>query len=86
MKVQVLFTGRSYQASGKLPDQLELPEGSLVSEALVNVQTRLSESDQLPQSCLLSVSGQHLGTIAKFKDRPLRGGDELVLIAPVAGG
>jgi len=32
------------------------------------------------------VAGKHVGSIAQHADSPLREGDEIVLIAPVAGG
>ena len=37
-------------------------------------------------SCLVVVSGRHLGTIARHENIALAATDELMLIAPVAGG
>ena len=40
----------------------------------------------LPPTCLVIVNGRHLGTIASCESCVLRAGDELTLLAPVAGG
>jgi molybdopterin converting factor small subunit len=35
---------------------------------------------------LIAVAGKHLGTLASHTPSPLADGDELTVIAPVAGG
>ena len=35
---------------------------------------------------IVTLGGQHRGAIGDFQDAPLRDGDELMLVAPVAGG
>ena len=85
MKVQVVYTGRGYDQGAKLPGELALDEGSSVSDALKALQ-QAAPDVTLPESCLVSVAGTHLGTLAKHDARDLRDGDEIVLIAPVAGG
>lgn len=84
MRVRVVITGRNYHALGNTPVELELPEGSSVEAALESVAQRLGQP--LPETCLVAVSGAHLGTVRKHLPRELRPGDELLLLVPVAGG
>ena len=86
MRVRVVFTGRGYDAMGSLPSELDVPETATLDDALYCLQSRLSGGARLPASCLVTVSGAHLGTVARHTSRALRDGDEIVLIAPVAGG
>ena len=86
MKVRVVLSGRSYDAAEAMPDCLTLPDGAAVDEALRQLAGLMPEGKGLPKSCLVAVSGAHLGTVASHRSRVLRDGDELVLIAPVAGG
>lgn len=86
MKIQLVYTGRSYQIAERLPSELNLPDTARLDDALAAVNELLSEEDQLPASCLVSISGEHLGTLTTHDNRALNAGDELVLIAPVAGG
>jgi molybdopterin converting factor small subunit len=69
-----------------LPERLTLPDGASLDDALESLVGQLADARLLPPSCLISVSGQHLGTVADHSKHTLRDGDELVLIAPVAGG
>ena len=57
-----------------------------MDEALGVLAALMPEGKSLPKSCLVAVSGAHVGTVASHRPRVLRDGDELVLIAPVAGG
>ncbi len=86
MKIRIVVTGRNYHAAKPLPEALELAEGQGVDDALAALAETLPEGQSFPASCLLVVSGQHLGTISQHQPRELRDGDELALIAPVAGG
>ncbi|MCO6454630.1 MAG: MoaD/ThiS family protein [Pirellulaceae bacterium] len=86
MKIQVIYTGRGYQLAELLPDELELDDAAGVGDALRLLAKRLPADVRLPDTCLISVSGQHLGTLAQHNSVRLRDGDELTLIAPVAGG
>lgn len=86
MKISVMVTGRSYHMTEGLPDELTLPDGNTVDDAIAALSAQLPDSVQFPPSCLVAVSGQHLGTVASHETRVLSDGDELTLIAPVAGG
>ena len=86
MNIKVVFTGRSYTLADDLPGDLTLPDGATLKDAIGALQERLSGEQQLPGSCLVTVSGEHLGTLANYRERAIADGEELVLIAPVAGG
>ncbi len=86
MNVRVVFSGRNYHLADCLPQQLTLPEGASVDEAIRSLAGSLPADQRLPDSCLLAVSGAHLGTVGRHQPRQLQENDELVLIAPVAGG
>ncbi len=86
MKVQVVISGRSYDAAQSVPEFLTLAEGASVDEALRALAELFPDEKKLPESCLIAVSGTHLGTLRSHQPRQLQEGDELVVIAPVAGG
>ncbi len=85
MNIRITYLGRSYQQAEPIPAQIDLESGGTIASAVQRVKSLLGETE-LPGSCLVTVSGEHVGSVASFTDRPLREGDELVLIAPVAGG
>jgi molybdopterin converting factor small subunit len=85
MHIRVVFAGRNYDRTQAVPACLDLPEGSTVDAALEALQASLG-GKSLPESCLVAVSGVHLGTLRAHQAHPLRDGDELLLLAPVAGG
>ena len=85
MKIRITYLGRSYQHAESLPEQIELEPRSTIANAVAKVNALLINAE-LPASCLVTVSGEHMGSVAGFTDRELREGEELVLIAPVAGG
>jgi molybdopterin converting factor small subunit len=86
VKISVMVTGRSYHTADRLPDEITLPDGSTVDNALEVLSAKLADGGQFPPSCLIAVSGQHLGTLASHRPCELQEGDEITLIAPVAGG
>ena len=86
MKIQISYTGRSYHTASQLPTELTLDDGAQVDDALGLLKKALGDDQQLPLSCLVAVSGEHIGTLASYTNRPLRDRDEVILIAPVAGG
>jgi molybdopterin converting factor small subunit len=85
MKIRITYLGRSYQHAEVLPEQIDLEPGASIVDAVTVVNSLLGDTE-LPGSCLVSISGEHVGSVASFTNQALREGDELVLIAPVAGG
>ena len=86
MKVRLLISGRGHPTSDAIPESIELPDGASVADALQALTDYLPDGTALPDTCLISVSGTHLGTLANHQPQTLCEGDELVIIAPVAGG
>lgn len=86
MKIRLLITGRNYHSLTHLPADLLLAEPSTVDDALARLSDLLPPGERFPGSCLVSVAGRHLGTIARHESPRLHEGDELCLIAPMAGG
>lgn len=89
MRIRILIAGRNYQTQTAVappPQELDLPEGASVHAAIAALAAQLRPEQRLPGSCLVAVSGMHVGTVDHCEDRPLRDGDELLLLAPVAGG
>ena len=86
MIIRLVVTGRSYHTADGLPAELELPEGSSVDDALQAIGRLIGDDNPLSPSCLIAVSGAHIGTVNKHASRVLCDGQELTLIAPVAGG
>ncbi len=86
MMIRIALMGRSYHLAGELPEQIELPADASIDEVLQQVDHELPDGHSLPRSCLVIVSGRHLGTVGQHESCPLRDGDEVVLVAPVAGG
>jgi molybdopterin converting factor small subunit len=86
MKIKLVITGRSYDAAVDVPAELDFAEGATLDDALKTIAGYLPDDRPLPPTCLVAVSGTHVGTLASHPARELNDGDELVLIAPVAGG
>ncbi len=86
MKIRITIAGRSYHMAEKLPQWLELPEGSSLDDALRQLAALLPAGAALDPRCLVAVSGTHLGTLQSHRAHALGDGDELLVLAPVAGG
>lgn len=86
MKIRIIITGRAYHAAANVPKQLELPAGATLDDALAEVAALLGADAQLPSTCLIALAGTHAGTLGNHENRPLTDGDEITLVAPVAGG
>ena len=86
MNVRVVITGRGYPAAEPFPGHLTLADGCSLDEALQTLAALAPAGRGLAASCLVAVSGTHLGTIRSHRPSVLGDGDELMIIAPVAGG
>jgi molybdopterin converting factor small subunit len=86
MVIRIVVSGRNYDLAERIPRRLTLGEGATLDEALNALAGLLPDGRALPASCLIAVSGTHLGTIGRHRDQPLAEEDELLLLAPVAGG
>ena len=86
LNVQIVFIGRRYDTAQLLPDRMCLPDGATLDDALKALREKLSGDNPLSASCLVSVAGTCLGTLADHRTTTLKDGDELCLLAPVAGG
>ena len=86
MKIRVVITGRNYHTTQHLPEEIMLGELATVDDAITKLVSLLPAGQGFPPSCLVAVAGRHLGTIARHESCRLHEGDELTLIAPMAGG
>ena len=86
MKLRVVISGRHYDWAQAPVDELTLSDGASLDDALAALVATLPRGKRLSESCLVAVSGRHLGTLAEHRSQPLRDGDELLLFSPVAGG
>lgn len=86
MIVRLVVSGRNYQSARPFPDTIELPEGATVDDALRWLSAEFLDGQAFPPSCLLAVSGKHLGTAGNHPSATLSENDELMIFAPVAGG
>ena len=86
MKIRIVISGRNYELAEPFPETIDLPDGSTIDDALGQLASRFSDEGSFPPSCLLAVAGKHVGTVASHPPTPLNDNDELVILAPVAGG
>jgi molybdopterin converting factor small subunit len=86
MHIRLFITGRNYNLAEGVPSELTLPEGATLDDALRSLGDLLPSGTRLPASCLVALSGRHCGTVASHSPEKLRDGDELIILAPVAGG
>jgi hypothetical protein len=81
MKLRIQVVGRNSGGSATLPAELELTPNATLSDACAALQAA-----ELPPSTLVVVSGRHVGTLANYPPLALRDNDELLFLAPIAGG
>jgi molybdopterin converting factor small subunit len=86
MRLRVVISGRNYDAAQSVPKELSLPDGYTLDSALETLAGLLPEGRPLSGDCLVAVSGVHVGTLRRHRPQVLQDGDELLLLAPVAGG
>jgi molybdopterin converting factor small subunit len=86
MKINIAVMGRFYPVTQNFPQQLDLPAGSRVGEAIRALQSCIELDLSLVPQTLLAVSGETIGTVANYRERTLVDDDELILFSPVAGG
>ncbi len=81
MIVRLRFFALYRELVGKEESRIELPEGALVSDLLREVRRHEPRLRDLPEHVLAAVNLDYVPP-----DHPLRHGDEVALIPPVAGG
>jgi molybdopterin converting factor small subunit len=86
MQIRLFITGRNYNLAQDIPNELALPDEATLDDALRSLSGLLPDGRRLPASCLVAISGRHCGTMASHSVEKLRDGDELAILAPVAGG
>jgi hypothetical protein len=86
MTIHPLISGRHYDLAETIPRNLTLPDGASLDAALAAIESLLASGAKLPPSCLVAVAGNHLGTVERHTPHLLHDGDELLLLAPIAGG
>lgn len=86
MKIEINIMGRSYHVASDLPPFVELPDGATLDAVITEINRQLPDDQSLPPSCLVVHGGKHVGTLAQHEAVTLGDGDELVFVAPVAGG
>jgi len=85
MNIKIVMTGRSYDQTSEVGDQLTLPDEARLTDLIEEINRRLGDH-QLSPSCLVAVGGNHQGTISANDNPPLQDGQEVVFLQPVAGG
>lgn len=80
MEVTVRFFAQDREALGRGTRVMELPEGSSVADLLERLRAEMSNG-RPPGSAVVAVDHEYAA-----HDRVLRGGEEIALIPPVAGG
>lgn len=84
MKIKLTIVGRGQHAT-PAPGMLELRDGARLNDALGQLAATMLDAP-LPATMLVVVNGRHVGTLSSHENVPLADRDELLLIAPVAGG
>ena len=81
MRIQLLHFASFRDAVGQESEQLELPEGTRVSELWLTLQRRHSYFGAFPTAPPAAVNRDYVPG-----DRVLSDGDEVAFLPPVAGG
>ena len=86
MNIRLAITGRSYHLAGSIPQSIELNADCTLQEAIEHVRQLFPSDNPVADSCVISVAGKQRGTVGAPSAHQLRDGDELLIVAPVAGG
>ena len=81
MQVRILFFGMLKDLLGRNREELELPEGSAVTDVLTHYESQVPDLKKWLSSVALAVNQQYVGPHTKLK-----AGDEIALLPPVSGG
>jgi len=81
MKIRLLFFAVLRDVAGKSEDVVELPEGARAGDVWQRLRDEHPALRDYIQPPMIAVNESYVGT-----DEPLRDGDELAFIPPVAGG
>lgn len=81
MHIRALFFAAYRDAVGASSLEVDLPDGSTVSELVRRLRDRGDPFDRLPSEPAVAVNRSY-----SAEDRPLSAGDEVAFIPPVAGG
>ena len=64
----------------------DVPDGATVDDVIRMLVDCYGQGPGWSETSLIAVAGRHLGTVASHVSAVLQDGDEVTLIAPVAGG
>ena len=81
MRVRVLFFGMLKDMVGKPADEIDLPDGSAVSDVLKRYESQIPRLKESLPSLAMAVNQQYGGPDTKLKPN-----DEVALLPPVSGG
>jgi molybdopterin converting factor subunit 1 len=81
VRVRVLFFGMVKDAAQRGTEDLDVPEGSVLSEVLAHYVQIMPALKSLMPSVAVSINQEYAGPEAKLKE-----GDEIALLPPVSGG
>jgi len=81
MRVHCRLFARYAEVLGTEELALDLPERSRVADAIARVRAALPNGHLLPEHPLVALNRAHV-----LPSRPLRDGDELAFLPPLAGG
>jgi molybdopterin converting factor small subunit len=81
LRVRCRLFARYAEVVGRDEVTLQLPPGAVVSDAITALRSAVRGAEALPETPLVAINLQHV-----LPGTPLRDGDELALLPPLAGG
>src|SRR5262245_57500477 len=94
MRLCVQYTAQLRTVAGRAEEEVELPEGSSLAELLVHLASDvrreaaphlLTSAGELQPSLLVAVN-KHAVSLRAAQNTPVRPGDVVMLMPPIAGG